>query len=80
MVLKPGTVGFGQVKVPVGHDCMTKHSTESLPHGFDYRLGKQFQTQLSETEGRWPAQYVVNSGIDGRGTEGWEEKAVGKMC
>ena len=42
-------------------------------------LGKQFQTQLSEMERWWPAQYFVNSGLDGERAEGWEEKAVGKM-
>ena len=35
VVLKPGTMGFGRTQVPVEHDWVTKHSTESLPHGFE---------------------------------------------
>ena len=44
--------------IPARHDWVTKHSIES-------QLGKQFQTKLSEIERWWPAQYFVNSGIDG---------------
>ena len=34
-VLKPGTMCFGKAQVLVRYDWVTKHSTESLPRGFE---------------------------------------------
>ena len=59
--------------IPARHDWVTKHSIES-------QLGKQFQTKLSEIERWWPAQYFVNSGIDGERNWRTGGKSSGKLC